>query len=164
MNVIANLVAALVPLILGFIWYNPKVFGNAWMKHGKLSEEELKGGNMIKIFGFMILFSVMLSFILSSLIIHQMHIDSLLMNEEGFEVVGSEVHNLRTTISEKYGATFRTPTHGIVHGLFLSIFFILPMIAINALFELKNFKYIFINAGFWTVSVTIMSIIISAWR
>ena len=26
------IVGAFVPMVMGFIWYNPKVFGNAWMK------------------------------------------------------------------------------------------------------------------------------------
>lgn len=32
MNFVAIIVAALVPMIIGFIWYHPKVFGNTWMQ------------------------------------------------------------------------------------------------------------------------------------
>lgn len=32
MNILILLAAAVIPMILRFIWYNPKVFGNAWMK------------------------------------------------------------------------------------------------------------------------------------
>ena len=35
-----SLVAALAAVAIGFVWYNPKVFGNAWMKSiGKTKEE-----------------------------------------------------------------------------------------------------------------------------
>ena len=36
------LIAALIPLLVGFIYYNPKVMGNAWMKETGLNEEQLK--------------------------------------------------------------------------------------------------------------------------
>jgi hypothetical protein len=31
-NFLAVLVTALVPMVMGFIWYNPKVLGIAWMR------------------------------------------------------------------------------------------------------------------------------------
>jgi len=40
-------IAALVPTIIGFIWYNPKVFGTAWMASAGLTmETAMKGFNM----------------------------------------------------------------------------------------------------------------------
>ena len=50
LNFPAILVAAVSALIVGFIWYNPKVFGNAWMQAAGMTEEQAKGGNMAKIF------------------------------------------------------------------------------------------------------------------
>ncbi len=59
MNFIAVLVAAIVPLIVGFIWYNPKVFGTAWMRSiGVNNPDEMKAGpNMALVFGLSLLFS-----------------------------------------------------------------------------------------------------------
>ena len=34
-------VAALVPLLIGSIWYNPKVFGTAWMKATGFTDDKL---------------------------------------------------------------------------------------------------------------------------
>lgn len=48
---LAIVLAALIPTILGYIWYHPKVFGNAWMKSLGMTEEEVNGGNMGLIFG-----------------------------------------------------------------------------------------------------------------
>ena len=42
-NWIAILLAALSTLVVGFIWYNPKVFGTIWMKEAGLTEEKMKG-------------------------------------------------------------------------------------------------------------------------
>jgi len=32
-------VAALVPMVMGFVWYNPKVLGTLWMSAAGMSEE-----------------------------------------------------------------------------------------------------------------------------
>lgn len=57
----AVLVAALSSFLVGGIWYNPKVFGNTWMKESKLKEEELKAASQGKIFGFTGLFSLIMA-------------------------------------------------------------------------------------------------------
>ena len=33
------------------LWYSPAVFGKAWMRENGFTEESMKGGNMVKIFG-----------------------------------------------------------------------------------------------------------------
>ncbi len=57
----AVVVAALSAFFVGGIWYNPKVFGTAWMKDSKLTQDDMKGGNTGKIFGFTALFAVISS-------------------------------------------------------------------------------------------------------
>ncbi len=65
-NFIALLVAAIVTLVVGFIWYHPKVFGTIWMKENNFTAEDLKKGNMLKIFGLTYLFSLMITMILTN--------------------------------------------------------------------------------------------------
>ena len=50
-NWLPTLVGALVPLVLGFIWYNPKLFGTAWMNSIGMTEDDAQKGNMPVIFG-----------------------------------------------------------------------------------------------------------------
>ncbi len=57
----AVIVAALSSFMLGGIWYNPKVFGTAWMVDSKLTQEEIKTSHMGKTFGFAALFSLISS-------------------------------------------------------------------------------------------------------
>jgi hypothetical protein len=64
----------------------------------------------------------------------------------------------------KYGNEFRTFKHGAFHGLMYGLFFVLPVIGTNGLFERKSWKYIFINVGYWTVSLMLMGGIICAWQ
>jgi len=69
-NFLAVLVASLSTLLVGFIWYNPKVFGTIWMKETGMTEEKAKNSNMVKVFGLTILYSVMLSFIMTANLEH----------------------------------------------------------------------------------------------
>ena len=57
-NWLAVLVAALVPTLIGFLWYS-LLFEKAWMKASGMTEEKIKGGNMPVIFGVSLLLSVM---------------------------------------------------------------------------------------------------------
>ena len=50
-NFPAILVAALSSFVVGFVWYNPKVFGTIWMNETGMTDEKAKQGNMAKIFG-----------------------------------------------------------------------------------------------------------------
>lgn len=152
--------AALVPLVIGFIWYNPKVFGNAWMKSAGITEETMQGANMAVIFGLTYILSLLVALILFSMVIHQTHLYSILMDEPGLMEAGSPVNDLLKDFMEKYGNNFRTFKHGALHGTIGGLFLAMPVLAINALFERKGFKYIAINAGFWIVSLAIMGGII----
>jgi hypothetical protein len=50
-NLWAILVSALSTFMIGGLWYSPAVFGKAWMKENGFTEESMKGGNLVKIFG-----------------------------------------------------------------------------------------------------------------
>ncbi|MDQ2657863.1 MAG: DUF1761 domain-containing protein [Bacteroidota bacterium] len=51
LNIWAVMVAALSTFLIGGLWYSRALFGNAWMRENGLTEEQLKNGNMVKIFG-----------------------------------------------------------------------------------------------------------------
>ena len=75
MNFIAILVAALVPMVLGFIWYHPKVFGTVWMQLTGMTEEKAQQGNMFLKFGLSFVFSFLLAFVLNELVVHDTFIE-----------------------------------------------------------------------------------------
>ncbi len=60
-NWLAVLVAGISAFVVGGIWYSPGLFGNAWMKDNNLIEEDIKKGNKGKIFGFTLIFSLLMS-------------------------------------------------------------------------------------------------------
>ena len=154
-NYLAILVAAVVPIILGFIWYNPKVFGTAWMRAAEMTEEKMKGANMAVIFGVSLLLSALLAFFTIFLVVHETGVYG--MTEGQLEGTTTQA------FMEEWAGKYRSFKHGALHGAMAGIFMALPIIGINALFERKSWKYIFINAGYWIVTLAIMGSIISGW-
>lgn len=158
MNFYALLAAAFSTLVVGFIWYNPKVFGTIWMKESGLTEDKMKGGNMLLIFGISFFYAFLMSFILQSLTIHQ---------TGALGMVGGDASIAKPSYAafmQDYGLAFRTFKHGALHGFLTGLFFALPLIGTNALYERKSFKYTLINGGFWIVCFMIMGGIICAWK
>ncbi len=155
-NFLILALSALVPMVIGFIWYHPKVMGTVWMNVSGLDEEKLKGANMPLIFLLSYLFSFFIAMALNGMVIHQTHLYSILMNEPGLKETGSELNTYVTAFMAKYGSNFRTFKHGALHGALAGIFFVFPIIGTNALFERKGSKYIAINAGYWIITLCLM--------
>jgi len=163
MNLTAVLAATCVPLILGFIWYNPKIgFGKAWMKAADVNEEKMKSANMGVVFGLTILFSFFVAVIMQMLVIHQAHVQSILMSQPDSADPNSEASLMLKKFNELFSTSYRTFKHGAFHGTIAGIMLALPIIAITALFERKGFKYIAINAGYWIVSMGLMGGVLCA--
>lgn len=157
-NFLAILVAAIAPILLGFFWYNPKLFGNVWMREAEMTEEKMKSGNMVVIFGVTLVLSFLLAFFIQTLTIHQMGAFSLMGGDPTLAKPSYEA------FMADYGNAFRTFKHGALHGVLAGIFLFFPVIAINAMFERKSWKYILINAGYWIVSLAIMGALVCGWR
>lgn len=153
-NPIAIILAAISALAIGFIWYNPKVFGNAWMQASGMTEEKIKGGNMAKTFSLALVFALLLASALPGIVIHQMGVFSLVGGDPSSALPSYDA------FIKDYSTAFRTFKHGAFHGIFSGIFIALPIIGTNALFERKSAKYIFINAGYWVVTLAVMGAII----
>jgi len=62
-NVLATIAAAVAAFVLGGLWYSPALFGRAWQREVGLSDEELKRGNMTRIFGTALLLSLVAAFV-----------------------------------------------------------------------------------------------------
>ena len=158
MNFIAILVAALSSFIVGFIWYNPKVFGTIWMNEIGMSNEKAKQGNMLKIFGFTFIFAFLVAFMMQPITIHQFG---------ALGMVGGDISKALPsyqTFMADYTDAYRTYKHGAFHGFFTGLFLALPIVATNSLFEQKSWKYTFVTAGYWVVVLTIMGAIICGWK
>jgi hypothetical protein len=156
LNFLAIVVAAIVPLIVGAIWYNPKVFGTVWMKASGMTEEKMKGANMGIIFGVTLVLSVLLAFSVNGMVIHQVAASQLAFTNPDAESYKA--------FMEEFGNMHRNYGHGALHGAIGALFFALPVLGINALFERKGWKYILVNVGFWVVTLAIMGAILCGWK
>jgi hypothetical protein len=61
-NLLAVIVAAVVSIVVGMIWYNEKVFGAAWMKMAKIKPES---GSMAWSMGSVFLSSLVMAYVLA---------------------------------------------------------------------------------------------------
>ena len=155
MNFYIFFLAALVPLVIGFVWYGP-LFGNAWMKELGFTKESLANKNMVLTLILSYVFSLFIAMFLVPATIHQMGVYSTLAGEPGFAESTGEAFTYFQDFLSNYGDRFRTFKHGALHGVLSGLFLAMPVIAIIAMFERKSVKYVAINAGYWIVTLAIM--------
>ncbi len=153
----------IIPLITGFVWYNPKVFGTAWMKASGMTEEKAQSANMPVIFGLTLVFGVLLASIMPSIVIHQTHYYSIFMNDPGMMDANSEISKSTQAFMDVNGSNFRTFKHGTLHGSLAALFFAMPVIGILALFEGKGRNYILIHTGYWVLTLALMGGLVCAF-
>ena len=132
-NWFSMIIATLIPVIVGFIYYHPKVFGAAWMNSLGLSEEDLKKGHMAVTLGVSLVLSFFLAFFLVDF-----------NNGPGQE------------------GDFDNFGHGVWHGVFMGIIMAMPVLVINGLFEMKNFKNLAINVIYWLITLGLMGGVLDA--
>jgi len=132
MNWIAHLLAAVAAFGIGFLWYHPKTFGNAWMRGVGMTNEKMAEGNMALRYGLVFLMALILTVFVA------------------FFGGGHEEKVLSRT------------EHFAFHGAQLAGVVVMPILVIISLFEQLNFKTIAINVGYWIVTLTVMGAIIGA--
>ena len=133
---VASAIAAIIPMIVGFLWYNPKTFENAWMDTIGMTREKMESGNMLVTLGLSLLMAFILTLPLAFFVNHP-------------------AANGGAPSSDTFG-------HGAFHGVFMTILIVLPIIGTKALFEQRGFKYVLINVGYWMVTLALMGGILDA--
>ena len=127
-------VATLILIFFGFIYYSPKVFGGVWMNSlGYKPEDFARRSNMKVILVMSILMSVCVCVFLTN----------------------------RTNGLGQEGI-YDTFKHGAFHGAFLGLIVVLPVLIINGLWELRTYKNLAINALYWTITFSLMGGVLDA--
>jgi len=163
-NFLAIFVAALAIIPIGFIWYNPNVFGNAWMKEiGKTPEDMKNRMAFWKIMVFSFIGAFFIAFSLNFIVVHQFSMFALLDGVAEMKGMNPKVYLIVNGTEIDYAIRFRSFGHGALHGTITGLFFVFPIIAQNAMYEQKSFKYIAIHAGYWIVTCAVSGGIICAW-
>ena len=138
-NWLAVLVAGISSFVVGGIWYSPGLFGKAWMKDNNFTEEEIKKGNKGKIFGWTLIFSLLMA----------ANLGMFLADPPATCPV-----NCAPRADISWGAMA-----GFLAGIWTFC-----AIAIHSLFELKSWRLILINGFYSVVALTLMGAIIGMWR
>ncbi|HMG15482.1 MAG TPA: DUF1761 domain-containing protein [Saprospiraceae bacterium] len=162
-NWLILLLSALIPLIVGFLWYNPKTFLSIWMESIGKTQDSMQAPNMVKVYLITFIMGFLAAISIQFIVIHQWHYYSILANEVGINDATSPIGLKMKEFMDQYGHNFRTFKHGAFHGTLTGIFLITPIITINALFEGRGFKYIAVNAGYWIVTIALMGGLICAY-
>lgn len=129
LNYLAILVSALSTFLIGGLWYSPAAFGKAWMRENGFTEESMKGGNMLKIFG--------VSFLLA--IISAVNLAMFMGPED-------------------------KPAMGALWGFLAGAGWVATFVGMHYLFERKSFTLFLINAGYSIIALTLMGVILAAWK
>jgi len=157
-NYYALIVAALSTLVVGFVWYNPKVFGGIWMRETGMTEEKARNSSMVKVFAMTLIYGFLIAFVLQFMVIHQTGAFAATVDIK--DVDPSVLDNYM----KAYGNTYRTFQHGMLHGFMAGLFFALPVVGTGALYEQRSWKYVLVAGGYWVVSCMIMGGIVCAWK
>ena len=132
-NWISLVLASITPMAIGFVYYHPRLFGNAWMKTLGITEEDIAKSNPAIKFGLALLMSFLLSFFL-------LNFNNSTGQEGEFDNFG----------------------HGAWHGAFIGFFVAMPVLVTNGLFELRGLKNAGINVLYWMITLALMGGIVDA--
>jgi hypothetical protein len=135
-NFLSLVLASLVPMVVGFIYYHKALFGKAWMESIGMTDEKQKSANMPVMMAVSLVMSFLIAFFMMQF-----------CNGAGQEGVNGE---------------FDTFKHGALHGIIVSLFLIIPVVISNGLFEQKSWKNILINGLYWMITLAIMGGIVDA--
>ena len=127
------IISILIPTAVGFGYYHKAVFGKAWMDSLGFTDDDMKGANM----GMMMGVSLIMSFLLTFFLIN-------FNNSPGQE------------------GAFDTFKHGAFHGVFVGLIVVMPVLITNGLFERKSWKNMFINVGYWLLTLALMGGVVDA--
>ena len=136
MNYLSVFVLAVLSFILGWFWYSPVLFGNAWMKLMKISKKQMEKGqkDMMKK-----MWKVMLG---------------------GFFVTLVLVFMLDLFLNFLNVVTF---SQGMLLGLLLWAGFLATTMFNTVLYEGRPFKMYLINAGHYLVVLVLAGGLLAVW-
>ena len=133
LNILSLVIATLIPMITGMIYYAKPLMGKAWMESIGMTDEKRKSGNM----PVMMIGSIVAAFLIAFF---------MLNFTNGFGQEGE----------------FDTFQHGAMHGVVVSLFLVIPIFISKGLFEMVGWKNILIGGLYWMITLALMGGILDA--
>lgn len=135
-NYLAVLGAAILSMIIGYLWYGP-LFGKSWMKLMGLTKESMTGmksNEMAKLYGIQAVGSLFMAFVLS----HALIFAAAYLNESGISA-------------------------GLQTGFWNWLGFVAPVTVGSVLWERKSWKLWALNNAYYLVTLCAMGILLALW-
>lgn len=134
-NWVAVIVAIIASQVIGFAWYSEALFGKPWRKFSGISNNKPSNEQMMKMTGLGILTAFFMAFVLSYAVVFA----GSYLGERGF-------------------------TLGLMTGFWNWLGFMFPILLGAYVYEKKPMKLVWINGGYWLLTVLVMGVIIAVWK
>ena len=135
-NYLAVIIAAVLNLVLGMLWYGP-VFGRYWKKLMGFTDESMKSMKMTPA-------KAMIGGLLSAFLMSYVLAHCIVFAGAYFAVSGVSA--------------------GLMSGFWNWLGFVVPVSAGVVLWEGKPWKLWFLNVSFWLVALLLMGALLAVWR
>lgn len=145
-NFISLAIATFIPMIVGFIYYHPVLFGKFWMAANNFTKESLGSGPKPLQFVAVLITSFMLAFFMW-----------------GWVTGGGGMDQFQVT-DPTDGHSHVTFGHGVFHGIAMSLLVVFPILSSGAVFEKRSLTWVWVNTLYWMITISLMGGILSAWR
>lgn len=155
--------AALVPLAVGAIWYNPYLLGRLWGNDIGIVKEKMTTAKVALISIVSIIAGYYIAGSLSNIVIHQHGVYGMLAGNPDMKDTHSALYGIVQGLMDKYGTNYRTFKHGAFHGMFTGLKLALPILAIIGFAEGKKITWILVHAVYFTICLSIMGGIVCAY-
>jgi hypothetical protein len=134
-NVIAVIVAAVIPMVVGMLWYSPVLFAKKWMALIGKTEEEIKKEGPGKAYALSFIASIVMAYVMAHLVTYS------------------------STFTGSTGIAA-----GLETGFWSWLGFVVTTNSASVLFEFKPRGLYFINMGYQLVSMLLMGALLGVWR
>ena len=140
-NLLAVLVAGVVPMVIGALWYGP-VFGQRWMALMETTEEELREGfNPLKTYGVSFVLALVTAYVIAQLVA---------------EVSPESVSSI--------GGGGGAAMVGVHVALMALVAFVLPAAHQSVTFEGRKAGLAWLHIGYNGVALLGQAVVIALWR
>lgn len=133
-NFIAIILAGVISMVAGFLWYSPLLLGKPWMKEKGFTAEKLKQAQkqMGPLYGVSFVLSFVMAFVLS-------HVMTMAQSFFGYSLLST----------------------GLTSAFWMWLGFIMPVQLTSQIFGEKNWKLFGIDTGYQLVSMIAMGVVIA---
>jgi len=159
-NLLVIAASAFIPFFIAYAWFHPKVFGGTtWATVAGLTQAQTDTAIKPYQLGLSIVLNFLLAFGIYCLAVHESGVFGMVGGDEAALSAGTAAAFLA-----EYSGRHLSIGHGIVHGGIQTVLcFVFPILGYAAIFERKSSKYLFINLGFWIISLALMGAVICKW-